>query len=79
MTMRDFEGVPNVRFVQVKTRNVNRLWVVDWIVNSSAGSLLDKSFHQSESQHFQDVTVSLYVRNPAESSPANVPPSQIRP
>jgi mannosyltransferase len=79
MTMRDFEGVPNLPFVKFKTRNINRLWVVDWIVNSSAGSLLDKSFHQSESQTFQDVTLSLYVRNPAESSPANVSSSQIRP
>nr|HEV7952788.1 hypothetical protein [Candidatus Acidoferrales bacterium] len=79
MTMRDFEGVPNIPFVKFKTRNVNRLWVVDWIVNSSAGSLLEKSFHQSESQQFQNVTVSLYVRDPAESSPANASPSQIRP
>jgi mannosyltransferase len=64
MTMRDFEGVPNERFVQFKTKNVNRLWVVDWIVNPNAGLLLDKSFRQTESQQFQDVTVSLYVRNP---------------
>jgi mannosyltransferase len=77
MTVRDFEGVPNLPFVKFKTRNVNRLWVVDWIVNSSAGSLLDKSFHQSESQNFQNVTVSLYVRNPAESSATNaIPPPQ---
>jgi mannosyltransferase len=74
MTMRDFEGVPNLPFVKFKTRNVNRLWVVDWIVNSSAASLLDKSFRQSESQNFQNVTVSLYVRNPAESSATNVTP-----
>jgi mannosyltransferase len=79
MTMRDFEGVPNIPFVKFKTKNVNRLWIVDWIVNSSAGSLLDPSFHQSESQNFQNVTVSLFVRNPAESSPANASPSQIRP
>jgi len=74
MTMRDFEGVPNLPFVKFKTRNITRLWVVDWIVNSSAASLLDQSFHQSESQNFQDVTVSLYVRNPAESSATNVTP-----
>lgn len=74
MTMRDFEGVPNARFVQFKTRNVNRLWIVDWIVNSSAGLLLDKSFHQTESQQFQNVTVSLYVRDTAESSATNVTP-----
>ncbi len=76
MTMRDFEGVPNLPFVKFKTKNVNRLWVVDWIVNSSAGSLLDKSFHQSESHNFQNVTVSLYIRNPAESSSANISPPQ---
>jgi mannosyltransferase len=63
MTVRDFEGVPNIPLVKFKTKGVNRLWVIDWIVNSSAGRLLDKSFHQIGSQKFQDITVALDVRD----------------
>jgi mannosyltransferase len=74
MTVMDFEGVPNPILVRYKTRDIDRVWTVDWVLNSSAGLLLDKSFHQSQSQRFQNVTVSLYVRDRAEPIPGGMAP-----
>ena len=79
MSIMDFEGLPNPVLVRYRTKAIDRAWTVDWVLSSSAGLLLDKSFHQSMSQQFQNVTVSLYVRDRVEPIPISIAPGSPAP
>ncbi len=66
LTFRDFEGLPNAQMVAGRTRDVQRLWAVDWIASPPVDPLLEPAFAKVESRRFSDITVSLYVRRPAK-------------
>jgi mannosyltransferase len=62
MTMLDFGGIPNLKFVKFKTKGVNRIWAIDWFLSKPCAAYLGDAYHQGESGHFLKVDVSLFTR-----------------